>query len=74
VLIVTGLRALAGAAPMGECELDLTWATGSGMHWCSCSDEARICVGRLGRGDARSVFKRARDMVLEWEAWVWQRG
>jgi hypothetical protein len=41
VLIVTDLRALAGAAPSGEWELHLSWPTGS-MARASGDDDAHI--------------------------------
>jgi hypothetical protein len=72
--MVTGLRALAGAAPMGECELGLTWTTGQDTRACDCSDGARLCVARLDREGAQSVFRRARDIVAGSGAWMGQCG
>jgi hypothetical protein len=72
--MVTGLRALASAAPTGECELDRTWAEGAVMRGCNCSDEARLWVARPAREGAQSVFRRARDMVAGLGARLRRRG
>jgi hypothetical protein len=69
--MVTGLRALAGAAPRGECELRLTWATGRATCDRTGDDEhignrkAEILEG------VRRVFTSARDMALTAEWWIW---
>jgi hypothetical protein len=74
--MVTGLRALAGAAPIGECELDRTWAAGTVLRGCSCScsDEARWWATRPAREGAQSVFRRARDMMAGLGALLRRRG
>jgi hypothetical protein len=69
VLIVTGLRALAGAAPSGEWELHLSWPTGS-MARASGEDDAHIRGGNIAvLGVVRRVFMKARDMATATVRW-----
>jgi hypothetical protein len=61
--MVTGLRAVDKDAPSGECELNLTWATGSEHIG---GEDKSACVGRKV---VRSVFTRARDMAAREDIW-----
>lgn len=60
--MVTGLRALAGGEPKGECELHLTWATDSGA--CDSDGDKALWSGDdvAILDDVRRVFIMARDM------------
>jgi hypothetical protein len=69
VLIVTGLRALVGAAPSGECELHLACPTcrrvrGSG------DDDAHVGACDVVILEVvRRVFTKARDMATAMVRW-----
>lgn len=67
VLMVTGLRALAGVAPSGECELHRTWAAGSTQQRGIIDGDSEhvrgmVCV-RRGEDSRSVVFKSARNMM-----------
>ena len=62
--MVTGLRVLAEAAPKGECELHLTCAAGSSAMGLDDDGETADFVCRYIRAVERSVFMRARDMIV----------
>lgn len=63
--MVTGLRALAGGAPRGECELHLTWATGRTARDKACDSDGRVDEGGVCENTTeqeRRLFTAARDM------------
>lgn len=62
VLIVTGLRAWAGAVPRGECELHRVWVADGRMRGTGegGSDDGSLVVRRIG---PRTVARRARDIL-----------
>jgi hypothetical protein len=61
--MVTGLRALAGAAPSGEWELCRICEVGARVCGYSGGDVARRVGDRHASEGIRSVFRRARDMA-----------
>jgi hypothetical protein len=61
--MVTGLRALAGAAPSGEWELHRTCEVGARVCGHSGGNVARRVGGRHASEGIRSVLTRARDMA-----------
>lgn len=60
--MVTGLRALAGVAPRGECELHLTCAAGSNI--CGGDGDNGLRGRAATLEDNRTVFMRARDIAI----------
>ena len=60
---MTGLRICAGAAPKGECELCLAWATGSNAREAAIGREDRHEGDRKMREDVGMSWVKARDMA-----------
>lgn len=68
-MIVTGLRALGGAAPSGECELHLACPAGRRAHDSGNGDAHSRAWDVVILEVVRRVFTKARDMATATVRW-----
>jgi hypothetical protein len=69
VLMVTGFRAVASAAPRGECELHRTLIVGANLRDTGINDGDVGFVDRHICNVVRTVFDMARDIVKMLPVW-----